>query len=73
MGTLPVQRSISCFSLVPKNLVPVQALVVGQIVFIKIERGVEDQLRTSCGRVSILGPVDLVARPHGVRVASQNK
>lgn len=48
------------FALIPHRLVPVQALVVGQVILIKVERGVEDQLSASSGRVAILRPVDLV-------------
>lgn len=60
------------YTLVPKRLVPVQALSIGQVVLIQVEGGIEDQL-VACRSVVVLRPVELVVGPHGVGVAGQDE
>lgn len=60
----------SKLGLVPQSLVPVGALRISKIILLQIHSRVEDNL----GRIAaILGPVELVASPLGVRVTCEDK
>lgn len=56
--------------LVPQSLVPVRTLDVGQAISLGVHGGVENQLGSIA---AVLRPVELVARPLGVGVASEDE
>lgn len=56
--------------LVPQSLVPVGTLDVGQVISLGVHGGVENQLGSIA---AVLRPVEFVARPLGVGVASEDE